>query len=352
MKPSHINQEAQSPSASGLTADSAIETLSEHPDENARPKVCLGMPLYNQTEFLPAALKSILAQTYKDFRLVVVDDSTYSEPGEIVKKFASKDKRIYYVKNPVRKGLVDNWKRCFELSKNADYFGWVSDHDVWHPEFLSSLVEVLNLHPSVVLAYPRTVHIAPDDRRMTRKKVPPTLSTLGMTESKRIKAVCRNTRGFGKMVYGLFRSSALHTAGVFRQILFPDVVLLFELCLQGDFMQVDEELWFLRHIAKFSHGRQKRSLFVKKPWYIFLPWPFVNAFFLLWHTAILSSSGEPRHRLQGFKISLIYLHRYLGMLGKGSWIGSYYEWTRGKKPWMKKLGKRFKELRQNLERNQ
>ena len=149
------------------------------------------------------------------------------------------------------------------------------------------------------------------------------------------------------MVYGLFRSCPLRSVGVFRQVLFPDVILLFELCLQGDFMQVDEELRFHRHTAKFSIARQKRSLFVKNPWYIFLPWPFVNAFILLWHTAILSSCGEMRHRLQGFKISLIYLHRYLGMLGQGSWIGSYYEWTRRKKPWMKKLGKRLKELRQD-----
>jgi hypothetical protein len=33
----------------------------------------------------------------------------------------------------------------------------------------------------------------------------------------------------------------------------------------------------------------------------------------------------------------MYLYRNLGKLGEGSWIGSYREWTRGKKPWMKKL---------------
>ena len=181
------------------------------------------------------------------------------------------DERICYVKNPARKGLVGNWKRCFELSGNADYFGWVSDHDVWHPEFLSSLVEVLNLYPSVVLSYPRTKHISAGDRKRTRKKAPPVFSTLGMSESRRVKTVCGDARGFGKMVYGLFRSDALRSAGVFRQVLFPEVVLLFELCLKGDFMQVDEELRFHRFTEKFTIARQKSSLFAKKPWYIFLP---------------------------------------------------------------------------------
>jgi|GEM_PF-2043141 len=342
------NEHPQSASvAPGLTAESTIEKLTGHQDQKTLLKVCLGMPLYNQTEFLPAALDSILAQTYKHFKLVVVDDSTCPDPGEIVKKYASMDKRICYVKNPVRKGLVDNWKRCFELADNADYFGWVSDHDLWHPEFLGSLVEVLNTHPSVVLSYPKTVYIAPDDKKIITKKIaaqkiPPTLSTLNMSESTRIRAVCRDTRGFGKMVYGLFRSDALRSAGVFRRVLFPDVVLLFELCLKGDFVQVDEELRFHRDVVKFSIARQRRSLFVNKPWYILLPWPFVNAVVLFWHTAIISSPGDMRRRLQGVKVSLIYLRRHLSTFGKGSWIGSYNECIKGKSPWIKKLLKIFK----------
>jgi glycosyltransferase involved in cell wall biosynthesis len=58
------------------------------------PKICLGMPLYNQTNLLIAALQSLLVQTYRDFRLIVVDDSTESRPGQIAKEFASKDNRM------------------------------------------------------------------------------------------------------------------------------------------------------------------------------------------------------------------------------------------------------------------
>jgi glycosyltransferase involved in cell wall biosynthesis len=336
MEPSLISHKAPSLSVIESAVDLASTNLMASQDQKP-PVVCLGMPLYNQTEFLPAALNSILAQTYTHFQLVVVDDSTSSEPGEIIKQYSSLDNRIRYVKNPTRKGLVDNWKRCFELSENADYFAWVSDHDLWHPEFLGSLVEVMQSHPSVVLSYPLTVHIAPDDKKRNKKLVPPPLSTLGMSESDRVVTICRDTRYFGKMVYGLFRASALRSAGVFRRVLFPDVVLLFELCLTGDFVQIDKELRSQRDVAKFSIARQRRSLFVKKPWYIFLPWPFVNACVLFWQTVIFSSPGKTHNRVQGIKMSWMYLRRYIAVFGEGSWFGSYNELVKGKSPWIKKI---------------
>jgi hypothetical protein len=238
--------------------------------------------------------------------------------------------------------LVNNWKACFQYAGQVDYFAWVSDHDVWHPRWLEAMVRVLNAHPNVVLVYPKTVYITAEGERHPKKRSL-SFSTDGMTEIQRIRAVCKDAKYFGKMVYGLFRASALNRAGVFRSVLFPDVVLLFELCFYGDFKQVDEELWYLRRIADFSIARQKDSLFVRKPWYIYLPWPFVNALVLAWNTAMLPGVKNVGRRYLGLKLALMYLQRWLPRLGEGSWIGSYHEWRRGKKPWLKKLKKRLKE---------
>ena len=49
-----------------------------------KPKIGLGMPLYNQVKYLPEALNSLLAQTYSDFRLVIADDSTEVEPNVVL----------------------------------------------------------------------------------------------------------------------------------------------------------------------------------------------------------------------------------------------------------------------------
>jgi hypothetical protein len=155
------------------------------------------------------------------------------------------------------------------------------------------------------------------------------------------------------MVYGLFRASALRQTGVYRRVLFPDVVLLFELSLHGDFRQVQEELWFLRQVAEFSIARQKKSLFVHRPWYLYLPWPLVNAAVVAWNVAVISGTGKLRHPYLGFKMGLLYLYRFTSKLGEGSWIGSYSDWTRLRKPWMKKLKYNFqaKKTGQNKQEN-
>jgi glycosyltransferase involved in cell wall biosynthesis len=310
----------------------------------ARPRVCLGMPLYNQTKFLHEALCSLLGQTYTDFRLMIVDDSTDSGPGEIVQRFASHDSRITYIKNPVRRGLVDNWRTCFDYAGDMDYFGWVSDHDFWERRWLEEMVRALDAHPNVVLVYPRTGYLTSDGRKRHKKRGL-SFSTQGLTEFGRVRAVCKEAGYYGKMVYGLFRAKALRRAGVFRRLLFPDVVLMLELCLLGDFKQVDEELWHMRRVADFSIARQKGSVFVRRPWYILLPWPLVNALALCWNTAIRPDSRDARHRVLGLYVGFMYLKRWLSRWGEGSWIGSYHEWRHRKKPWIRRLKTSLREKR-------
>ncbi len=308
-----------------------------------KPQVCLGMPLYNQTQFLTEALNSILAQTYRDFRLLVVDDSTEPGPGAIIKRAAAMDNRISYEKNTSRKGIVENWKACFQLAGNPDYFAWVSDHDVWHPQWLESMIRAMDANPEAVLAYPRCVTIDIDGRVLP-KKTSFMFSTEGMSEAQKIRAVCRDARGFGKMVYGLFRAPALRRAGIYRRVLFPDVILLHELCLQGHFIQVQAKLWYRRKTTDFSITRQRRALTVKKPWYFYLPWPLVNAAVLAWNTVLAPPTKNLPYRYRGAKIALLYLLYHLSRFGKGSWIGSYHEWRHAKKPFIKKIRKRLKSL--------
>ena len=320
-----------------------FDAQSNQKNDTLHPNICLGMPLYNQTEFLIEALQSLLAQTYRDFRLVVVDDSTESEPGEIVKEFALKDKRICYIKNEFRKGMVDNWKACFQQAGPVDYFTWVSDHDVWLPEWLESMVAILNANPNAVLVYPNTkLFTAADGQRIPMKRSQ-SFSTEGLTDAQRIEAVCKDMDYFGKKVYGLYRSKALRKAGIFRRLLFPDIILLHELCLFGDFIQVNAELMHMRKFKKNGTilDQQKQTLFIKKPWYIALPWPFVNASALAWNTGVRPGAGSMRHRCLGLKLAFMYFLRRSAKLGKGTSIGSFNEWRKGKAAWMKKLKNRL-----------
>jgi glycosyltransferase involved in cell wall biosynthesis len=308
---------------------------------NQKSRVCLGMPLFNQTKLLHQALDSLIAQTFRDFRIVILDDSTEPESERIARVYALQNLRISYIKNPARKGMVDNWRACVEAANGTEYFAWVADHDLWNTQWLEKLVAALDRYPEAVLAYPISAHMDSNGNER-KKKLVHRISTVGLPLSERVDAISRRARGYGKMVYGLFRLEALHRAGVFRHLLYPDVILLHELAMQGEFIQIDEPLWHRRRTADFSVERQRRALFDHKPWYIYLPWPLVNFASLLWNHALRSEAGSSARRLQGLRIAFLYLGRWSAKYGDGSFIGSYYEWRHGKKPWIKRLKNRLR----------
>jgi GT2 family glycosyltransferase/tetratricopeptide (TPR) repeat protein len=129
-------------------ADPTVE--SGDPDGAAVPRVSLGIPVYNGNRYLEEAIRSILAQSYSDFELNIVDDCSSEDPEPILRKFS--DPRIKFFRNPVRRGLVGNWNRCLELAR-GQYVCLFHQDDVMDREFLCRKVEMLDKHPSAGLVY-------------------------------------------------------------------------------------------------------------------------------------------------------------------------------------------------------
>jgi len=113
-----------------------------------KPKVSIGMAVYNGENFVAKRLESLLSQTLSDFELIISDDSTDSTPT-ICKEFANKDKRIRYFHNEKKTG----WKNSYIFLLNeakSDYFVWASVDDIWSPDFLEKNVNVLESNKNLV----------------------------------------------------------------------------------------------------------------------------------------------------------------------------------------------------------
>ena len=99
-----------------------------------RPRVALGMTVYNGERFLKQALTSVLAQTFEDFVVAIVDDGSTDGSADVIKQIAATDSRIVFHRNKRRTGMVAAWRRAFKLaqaeSQKAEYFAWLSDHDI------------------------------------------------------------------------------------------------------------------------------------------------------------------------------------------------------------------------------
>ncbi len=109
---------------------------------NLTPKVSVGMPVYNGAETLPAALDSLLAQTYTDFEVLINDNASTDATEAICRAYAARDSRIRYERNSANLGAAGNFNRVFERARGA-YFKWFACDDLLAPDYLAECVAAL-----------------------------------------------------------------------------------------------------------------------------------------------------------------------------------------------------------------
>lgn len=98
-------------------------------DEN--PLVSILIPNYNKANFLRGTLDSMLAQTYKHWECIIVDDHSTDGSWEILEEYAKKDHRFQIYKRPENRKKGGNAARnyAFELSK-GEYISWFDSDDI------------------------------------------------------------------------------------------------------------------------------------------------------------------------------------------------------------------------------
>ena len=120
------------------------------------PKVSVCVPAYNAAPYLPAALDSVLAQTFGDFELIVSDDASRDETPEICARYT--DPRFQAVRSEERLGQAGNWNRCVELA-SGEYVILLHADDELLPLYLEQAVAVLDANPDVGLFHCSVRHI-------------------------------------------------------------------------------------------------------------------------------------------------------------------------------------------------
>lgn len=116
------------------------------------------LPAY-KGKYLEQAISSIIAQDYKEFELVVVDDCSPDDIRGIVSGFH--DDRISYYRNEENIGghdLVAQWNHCLEYAK-GDYVILATDDDLYEPNFLSVFVPLIEKYPDVNLFRARILQV-------------------------------------------------------------------------------------------------------------------------------------------------------------------------------------------------
>jgi glycosyltransferase involved in cell wall biosynthesis len=108
------------------------------------PLVSVLMPAYNAEQFIAEAIDSILAQTYTNWELIVINDGSTDRSREIVAAFT--DSRIRLIDNEKNMGIVATLNRAIDAA-TGDYCARMDADDVCFPERLAVQVRFMERHP-------------------------------------------------------------------------------------------------------------------------------------------------------------------------------------------------------------
>jgi glycosyltransferase involved in cell wall biosynthesis len=116
----------------------------------AEPLVSILTPVFNGEPFLTECIESVLAQTYKKFEYIIVNNCSKDSSLETARKYASRDPRIRVHDNQRFVGVIENHNIAFGLmSPTAKYCKVVSADDFVFPECIRRMADLAERHPSV-----------------------------------------------------------------------------------------------------------------------------------------------------------------------------------------------------------
>jgi glycosyltransferase involved in cell wall biosynthesis len=214
-------------------------------------KLHIGLPVYNGQDYLAQALDSLLAQTFSDFEIILSDNGSTDGTWAIAQDYARRDPRIKVLRVEENRGAAWNWNNTFAHA-TAPYFKWASHDDLHDPHHLERCLAVLEQEPSVVLCYTAVRFIDADGLPIedeARKAI------VGGQRSDgchlRQPKPHQRLRGYlgrypSHVDFGVIRRDALARTRGLGSYSAADRILVAELVLQGQFYEIDEELFIRR----------------------------------------------------------------------------------------------------------
>jgi len=140
--------------------------------EKQKPLVSIIMPVCNSEAYIRDAIKSVIAQTYKNWELLVVDDGSTDGSCSIVEKFMARDSRIHLLQNPCPIGMPSAPRNYGIQAAHGRYIAFLDSDDMWLPSKLAQQLPMFQDNRTAVV-YSNYEKIDESGRRSARVVIAP-----------------------------------------------------------------------------------------------------------------------------------------------------------------------------------
>lgn len=110
------------------------------------------VPCYKYGHFLRECVESILSQSHRDLRVLIINDASPDNTHEVAQELLHRDSRIQYRRHPVNHGHIATFNEGLEWA-SGEYALLISADDMLTPGSLARTVQLMDAHPEVVLTY-------------------------------------------------------------------------------------------------------------------------------------------------------------------------------------------------------
>ena len=211
-------------------------------DSMTQPQITVALPVYNGEQYIAIAIKSVLAQTFSDFELLILDNCSTDNTLDIIRTFS--DPRIRLIVNPKNLGMIGNWNLAVSLAAGK-YIKILSHDDLLAP---SCLAEQIN---GFLKYQNQDIGIVTCKKRIINESgvvVMPGFGLFGFTRVINGRRAIKKSMRAGRNIIGepsvvLLDAKLLRASGDFEQPQFtPDIKMWFKMLKGSNLLFLNKSL--------------------------------------------------------------------------------------------------------------
>jgi len=143
--------------------------------------VSIIIPCYNAEEFISETIDSVLAQTYENWEMIIVDDCSIDNSPQIILSSTNKDERIRLIKLSKNSGVAEA-RNMGLLQAKGDYIAFLDSDDIWDKNKLHEQIKFMK-HNDILLSYTSYIKINEDGEKIGRADIPKSVDYKKMLKS-------------------------------------------------------------------------------------------------------------------------------------------------------------------------